>query len=440
MLKREHNARTPGFTIVELLIVVVVIAILAAITVVAYNGIRQRAVISSLQSDLTSTAKKLETDKQLNDNSQYTNDVSTTGIQVRESVEREYFKKGDSFCLSLTQGTISQYITNGTSPKAGLCSDNGFGSTQTIFTYNTNLPNCVTTVQLPVTRPTNAPGTTIDWGDGTTNTLTAALQSHTYASEGMYTVKYNGPIDEINTVSVGGANQGCLSSVDEWKTNIAPTKVSFSYSTGLTNVSEPPTTVTDMTYMFASIPNFNHPIGDWDMSNVRFMEGMFNAALSFNQPLGNWNTSKVESMDNMFSNARAFNQPIANWNTGQVIGMSSMFFNARAFNQPIGNWNISKVTSMNAMFSDAYVFNQPIGSWNTNNVTNMTSMFFNAYAFNQAIGGWDTSNVTGMTSMFFNASRFNQDLSSWNVASVTSKPPYNFSIYAGDWTLPKPNW
>ena len=35
--------RNRGFTIVELLIVIVVIAILAAITVIAYNGIQQRA-------------------------------------------------------------------------------------------------------------------------------------------------------------------------------------------------------------------------------------------------------------------------------------------------------------------------------------------------------------------------------------------------------------
>jgi len=37
------NKRASGFTIVELLIVIVVIAILAAITIVAYNGIQQRA-------------------------------------------------------------------------------------------------------------------------------------------------------------------------------------------------------------------------------------------------------------------------------------------------------------------------------------------------------------------------------------------------------------
>ena len=49
-----------GFTIVELLIVVVVIAILAAITTVAFNGIRNRAIIASIKNDLNAAAKKME--------------------------------------------------------------------------------------------------------------------------------------------------------------------------------------------------------------------------------------------------------------------------------------------------------------------------------------------------------------------------------------------
>ena len=48
-----------GFTIVELLIVIVVIGILAAITIVAYNGIQNRAKASAAQSAASQAAKKI---------------------------------------------------------------------------------------------------------------------------------------------------------------------------------------------------------------------------------------------------------------------------------------------------------------------------------------------------------------------------------------------
>lgn len=49
-----------GFTIVELLIVIVVIAILAAISVIAYNGIQQRARDAQRKNDLATIAKSLQ--------------------------------------------------------------------------------------------------------------------------------------------------------------------------------------------------------------------------------------------------------------------------------------------------------------------------------------------------------------------------------------------
>ena len=48
-----------GFTIVELLIVVVVIAILASITIVSYNGISTRAKESAAQSAISQVLKKV---------------------------------------------------------------------------------------------------------------------------------------------------------------------------------------------------------------------------------------------------------------------------------------------------------------------------------------------------------------------------------------------
>jgi type II secretion system protein G len=53
------NSRQKGFTIVELLIVIVIIAILAAIVIVAYGSVQARASFSKEQQDLKSITKAL---------------------------------------------------------------------------------------------------------------------------------------------------------------------------------------------------------------------------------------------------------------------------------------------------------------------------------------------------------------------------------------------
>ena len=58
-LNRHAAEGGRGFTIVELLIVIVVIAILAAITVVAYNGIQQQAQEAKIKSDQAQLIKAI---------------------------------------------------------------------------------------------------------------------------------------------------------------------------------------------------------------------------------------------------------------------------------------------------------------------------------------------------------------------------------------------
>lgn len=62
----KQHTNTRGFTIVELLIVIVVIAILAAISVVAYTGIQRRANNTTTDSAATQTIKLLEAYKSIN--------------------------------------------------------------------------------------------------------------------------------------------------------------------------------------------------------------------------------------------------------------------------------------------------------------------------------------------------------------------------------------
>jgi prepilin-type N-terminal cleavage/methylation domain-containing protein len=57
MNEMRRNTNLKGFTIVELLIVIVVVAILAAIVIVAYNGVQVRSKASAIASGLKSTEK-----------------------------------------------------------------------------------------------------------------------------------------------------------------------------------------------------------------------------------------------------------------------------------------------------------------------------------------------------------------------------------------------
>ncbi len=70
------KTNTKGFTIVELLIVIVVIGILAAITIVAFNGIQNRARTSSAKSAAQTVLKKAEA---------YNADESTAGYPILPS-------------------------------------------------------------------------------------------------------------------------------------------------------------------------------------------------------------------------------------------------------------------------------------------------------------------------------------------------------------------
>ncbi len=103
--------KSRGFTIVELLIVIVVIAILAAITIVAYTGIQDRAKASALQSEVTSVARKVEAEKAQSSSEQYPSSLASLNVSGA-GVDYYYSATDNSYCVTKANGSIRYSATS----------------------------------------------------------------------------------------------------------------------------------------------------------------------------------------------------------------------------------------------------------------------------------------------------------------------------------------
>lgn len=116
-----------GFTIVELLIVIVIIGILATISIVAYNGVQNNAHKTAVMSDLDSAAAILELSLKQNGSYPATASVADNGNPLPASSGTTYQYVANNtntlkiFCLTATNGSLNYNINQEGRSSAGAC-------------------------------------------------------------------------------------------------------------------------------------------------------------------------------------------------------------------------------------------------------------------------------------------------------------------------------
>lgn len=132
-----RDSRLPGFTIVELLIVIVVIGILAAISIVAYNGMQIRATDSTTKFDAGNAGKQLELAK--SETGVYPDNVDS--LTKSPGTAFTYTKTDEGFELTVSaerKGTKAYCVSSGSlTSSEGKCTSHN-DTAASCFTFNSS--------------------------------------------------------------------------------------------------------------------------------------------------------------------------------------------------------------------------------------------------------------------------------------------------------------
>lgn len=128
MVPKQNNQ---GFTIVELIVIVIIIGILAAVTIVAYNGVQDRAKNASLQSRIHQASSELSSKFLLAGNTYASPSdfASVTGLTSDANTTYTYVVSSDqqNYCVSARNNKTGESVAasnKAIAPANGQCATN----------------------------------------------------------------------------------------------------------------------------------------------------------------------------------------------------------------------------------------------------------------------------------------------------------------------------
>ena len=203
----------------------------------------------------------------------------------------------------------------------------------------------------------------VDWGDGTTDNVTAVRPEHTYEKAGEYYVTVTGKVTKLgNKLSIPAANQSAIVRVIQWgQLGLESLKEAFYGNKGLTQVALPDagafakvTTVENMFYNCTLLTAV--PVGLIDQcTELTSAASLFSGCSSLTSiPEGFFdNCPKIASLASAFKGCKKVTEIPAGLfdNLTEVTDLSSVFYGTGITAVPEGIFDVqTKATSVSSVF------------------------------------------------------------------------------------------
>lgn len=155
-----------GFTIVELLVVIVVISILATLTIITYSGVQDRAYDSAVKNDLSIFSNKIEIQKITSTNGTYPTSL-TSNMDfhfVKNAYGLDFQNYTLRYCINSSTNNYILYAKSNSGNYFRVTSISGVSSAAAAYGYSV-----CSQIGLSSTNPTTNGLTNSTWNSWTNN-------------------------------------------------------------------------------------------------------------------------------------------------------------------------------------------------------------------------------------------------------------------------------
>ncbi len=288
------------------------------------------------------------------------------------------------------------------------------------FVATWNVANDGDTITLPLLSSGTYSGT-IDWGDSSSDSLSYANRTHTFASAGTKTITLSGTIEGFRFNN--GGDKTKFLDVSNWGNMTITTNRVFVGCTNFTISATDAPTITSSSgdYFFYNCHALGTPdLSGWNVSTITRYQNAFRAT-GFNPILTGWFHSNVTTIRYAFLNNSSWNRSLDGQDFSGVTDAYEFMRGCSGFNSSVANLSFGTNANLHGMFQSCTSFTGTgLDSWDTSNVDSFNRTFSTCSNMNGDISGFDTSNATNFMYMLNQCDAFRGAMDQWDINQATN--------------------